>query len=107
MFGLTSSPAILNAVIQKHLSRYKGSEPQVMQLLAESFYVDDFVGGAKDVEEGYQIFQTSRKVMKEGGFNLRKWHTNNAKLQQKMSSNCTNEQYKPAIGNTTSIYSQR
>ena len=103
VFGLTSSPAILNAVIQKHLSRYKGSEPQVMQLLAESFYVDDFVGGAKDVEEGYKIFQTSRKTMKEGGFNLRKWHTNNAELQQKMSANCTNEQCKPVIGNTTSI----
>ena len=103
VFGLTSSPAILNAVIQKHLSRYKGSEPQVMQLLAESFYVDDFVGGAENIEGGYEIFQTSRKVMKEGGFNLRKWHTNNKVLQEKMCSNCTNEQCKPAIANTASI----
>lgn len=38
-FGLTSSPAILNADIQKHL-------PQITQLLAESFYVDDILGGA-------------------------------------------------------------
>ena len=70
VFGLTSSPAILNAVIQKHLSCHRDSEPQIMQLLAESFYVDDFVGGANDVEGGYKVFQISRKIMKEGGFNM-------------------------------------
>ena len=102
VFGLTSSPAILNAVIQKHLSYYRESEPQIMQLLAESFYVDDFVGGANDVEGGYKVFQTSRRVMKEGGFNLRKWHTNNMVLQEKMSSDLTNVQCKPAVVNTDS-----
>ena len=59
-----------------------------MQLLAESFYSDDFVGGANDVEGGYKVFQTSRKVMKEGEFNLRKWHTNTMVLQVKMSFEC-------------------
>ena len=73
VFGLTSSLAILNAVIEKHLSCYWESE----QVLAESFYVDSFVGGANDVEGSYNVFQISRKVMKEGRFNLRKWHTNN------------------------------
>ena len=102
VFGLTSSPAILNAVIQKHLSCYRDSEPRIMQLLAESFYVDDFVGGVNNVEEGYKVFQTSRKVMKEGGFNLRKWHTNDMGLQAKMSSDLNGEQCKPAIVNAGS-----
>ena len=46
VFGLTSSPAILNGTIQHHLSHYKEPEPQVSELLANSLYVDDFPGGA-------------------------------------------------------------
>ena len=99
VYGLTSSPA---AIIQKHLSYYRESEPRIMQLLAESFYVEDFVGGANNVEGGYKVFQTSRRVMKEGGFNLRKWHINNMVLQEKMSSDLTNVQCKPAVVNTDS-----
>ena len=50
VFGLTSSPAILNGTIQHHLSHYKEPEPQLSELLANSLYVDDFPGGASDDE---------------------------------------------------------
>ena len=71
------------------------SQPQVIQLLAESFYTDNFLGGAKDVGGGYKIW----RVMKERVFNLRKWHSNNVVLQEKISFNCTNERCKPVIAN--------
>lgn len=48
VFGLTSSPAILSSVIQCHLESYKAKEPDIAMLLQDSFYVDDFVGGACD-----------------------------------------------------------
>ena len=83
-FGLKSSPAILNSVIQKHLIGYKESHPDVSRVLVESFYVDDFVGGAASFEQGKTIYWKVQQIMK-GGFNLRKWQTNLPDLQTVMS----------------------
>ena len=79
-FGLEPSPAILSSVIQKHLAHYSQSYPHVSKLLVDSFYVDDFIGGAASVQEGEEIYNISRVIMKEGGFHLRKWHTNVTEL---------------------------
>ena len=70
----------------KHLSYYKESEPQMVQLSVESFYVDDFLGGADDIE-GCRVFLTSQRNMTEGGFNLRKCCTNSNLLHDKMVAN--------------------
>ena len=83
-FGLKPSPAILNAVLQKHLAEYNTSEQDIYQLLSQSFYVDDFVGGVSSDKEGVQMYQTAKQILKEGGFNLRKWHTNSSILQEKI-----------------------
>ena len=56
----------------------------MVRLLAESFYVDDFVSGAINVEEGLTIYQKAKEIMKQGGFNLRKWQTNSRVMQQKI-----------------------
>ena len=84
-FGLKPSPAILNSVIQNHISLYNQSHPHVSKLLSESFYVDDFVGGAATVKENEEIYNASQKIMMEGGFHLRKWHTNVQALREMMS----------------------
>ena len=84
MFGLTPSPAILNGVIQQHLTRYLLTEPAVASQLAESLYVDDFTGGAHTIDEGLHIYKTAKELMQKGGFNLRKWRTNNPTLQQRI-----------------------
>ena len=55
-FGLKPSPAILNTVLQKHLGRYSTSEQEVYQVLSQSFYVDDFVGGVTSYYEGVQMY---------------------------------------------------
>ena len=53
----------------------------MVRLLAESFYVDDFVSGAIYVEEGLTIYQKAKEIMKQGGFNLHKWQTNSRVMQ--------------------------
>ena len=45
VFGLTSSPAILESTIKHHLSKYEEKEPKVTSLLSTSLYVDGLVGG--------------------------------------------------------------
>ena len=56
--------------------------------LVDSFYVDDFIGSAANVQEGEEIYNVSRRIMKEGGFHLRKWHTNEMELQHTMAKEC-------------------
>ena len=78
VFGLTPSPAILNGTF------YLLTKPTLSKQLAEGFYVDDFTGGAESVEEAFTIYGKAKELMRKGGFNLRKWHTNFADLQQKI-----------------------
>lgn len=58
-FGLTPSPAILASTIHYHLSKYEEKEPKIVSLLRDSFYVDDFAGGAYEDSEALQIYRTS------------------------------------------------
>ena len=67
VFGLTSSPAILNGTIEHHLSHYKQPEPQVSELLANSLYVDEFPGGGSDDESAIHACLSKGKGHHERG----------------------------------------
>ena len=82
VFGLRPSPAILGATLQHHLKLYKQSEPEMFQLLEQSFYVDDLLTGESNDEKSLVIYHRAKKLMAEGGFNLIKWKTNSLKLQR-------------------------
>ena len=45
-------------------------------------YVDDVVSGADTVEDAIAMFRESKSLLKEGGFNLRKFSTNSAELRE-------------------------
>ena len=83
MFGLTPSPAILNETIQHHLTHYLLKEPEMAKLLCKSFYVDNFITGAPDEENGFHTFKRAKELMLNGGFNFCKWRTNLTILQLK------------------------
>lgn len=85
VFGITPSPAILQCVIQHHLSRYKNSHAEIVKLLSDTLYVDDFPGGASNREEGFKVYCQAKEVMNRGGFNLRKWRTNDQDLQLRIN----------------------
>ena len=82
VFGLRPSPAILGATILHHLELHKQSDPEIAELLEKSFYVDDLLTGESDNEKALAIYQRAKKIMSEGGFNLRKWSTNSRELQR-------------------------
>jgi len=66
------------------LLTYLLTEPQMVDLMTDSFYVDDFTSGASTIEEGMEIYQKAKALMKSGGFNLRKWKTNSVSLQDRI-----------------------
>ena len=80
MFGLRSSPAILGAVLARHLDSSKEYDPAIVELIKKSMYVDDFLSGSSNVSEGKELYTNSKKIMREASFNLRKWHSNSTEL---------------------------
>ena len=77
VFGLTCSPAILESIMRKHLKKYKEEEPALVEVLLNDFYVDNLISGANNVEEAVDVFLKSRRIFREGHFNLRQWKSNN------------------------------
>ncbi|XP_065062455.1 uncharacterized protein LOC135689235, partial [Rhopilema esculentum] len=82
VFGVNSSPFLLNAVVRHHLSTYETAVPEFSAKLSRSFYVDDLVLGCYDEESGKELYNKAKKRMLEAGFNLRKWKSNDPKLAQ-------------------------
>ena len=84
VFGVASSPFLLNATLRHHLEKYQFNDSLLVQQLSRSIYVDDVVCGAGQEEATYQIYLRSKQILSEGGFNLRKFITNDPHLQRKI-----------------------
>lgn len=81
VFGVCSSPFLLNSTLRHHLEKFRGSHPELVKKLIDSLYVDDIITGAPTEEQALQLHSESREVLKEGAFNLRKFRTNSTSLQ--------------------------
>ena len=86
IFGVSASPFLLNATIKHHIDSYTASQPEIVQLLARSIYVDDVVCGADQEREAYTVYTSSKEILNHGCFNLRKFVTNAASLQALVDS---------------------
>ena len=82
-FGLRCSPYLAIATIHHHVSQYVDTHPHIVKELLENTYVDDFISGAKTVEEAVESYETGVKIMKAAGMKLRKWSSNNPVLTQR------------------------
>ena len=49
-------------------------------LFLKSIYVDDVSYGADDEDAAFKLYMKSEEILAEGGFNLRKFVTNSARL---------------------------
>lgn len=83
-FGVTSSPFLLNATVQHHLNQYAVSLPEAVQKISRSIYVDDIATGSDSENKAYQLYADSKVMLREGGFNLRKFLTNSSELQERI-----------------------
>ena len=55
VFGVDCSSFLLNAVLGYYLSKFAEQDPDFATKISNSFYVDDLVSGATDVESGIQL----------------------------------------------------
>lgn len=72
VFGVTSSPFLLNVTLLKHITSYEMENPEFVNQMLRSLYVDDLSLSLEDVDKAYQLYLKSRERMAQGGFNLRK-----------------------------------
>ena len=78
LFGATSSPFILNATLNKHLTQ---STDQVSMDMLKNLYVDDLASGTSDDGSAVNYYQDARNKMSPVGFNLRSWSSNSPGVQ--------------------------
>ena len=85
VFGVSSSPFLLNATIKHHLEKFASSHPRLVSDILQSIYVDDIVFGASDEDSAYELYASSKEMLKKGSFNLRKFATNSLPLQERIN----------------------
>ncbi|KAL5490750.1 hypothetical protein EMCRGX_G015929, partial [Ephydatia muelleri] len=84
VFGVASSPFLLNATLRYHLEMYRSADREIVDKLERALYVDDVTYGADSVEDAFLLYTKSKLWLKEGGFNLRKFVTNSSVLQRRI-----------------------
>uniref|UniRef100_A0A1X7URT2 CCHC-type domain-containing protein n=1 Tax=Amphimedon queenslandica TaxID=400682 RepID=A0A1X7URT2_AMPQE len=86
VFGVAPSPYLLNATIAQHLSTFESRYPDLIQKIKDSIYVDDVITGVDNVSEAFSLYKDSKDIFAKGGFNLRKFLSNNAEVQSLIDS---------------------
>ena len=72
VFGVSSSPFLLNATVKHHIEQYRDADPKFVDQFLESIYVDDLNAGAENDDDAFLLYQKSKLRLADGGFNLRK-----------------------------------
>ena len=85
MFGIISSSFFLNATIKYHLERYLDDAKNFVEKFLNDLYVVDSTFGFFNVKEAYGFYLNAKRIMKEGGFELRKWASNSVELMNKIN----------------------
>ena len=91
VFGVNSSPFLLNAVLRHHIDKYAEVDPQFVSHVRNEFYVDDLASGAKNVTAAVELYYKVKNRMAEGGFHLRKWKTNEPEVAKVIESESIQE----------------
>ncbi|PFX23174.1 hypothetical protein AWC38_SpisGene12260 [Stylophora pistillata] len=55
-FGLSSSPFLLNATLKHHIMIYESEDPEFVQKLLQTLYVDDNISGESDDMGAYKLY---------------------------------------------------
>ena len=77
LFGSVSSPFMLHAALQYHLTAEKSATAS--DILA-NLYVDNIVSGCSSEARALQYYKEARSLMSKANFNLRSWASNSSSL---------------------------
>lgn len=83
LFGLTSSPFLLNATLKVHLEKYLELPDyrDIIEKLLLNLYVDDSTNTFDNFDDAVEFYNKATAVLGDASFDLRKWATNNPDLR--------------------------
>ena len=83
LFGLNSSPFILEGTLQMHMSKcdFTYHDNDLAQKFIRELYVDNATTTFKDIDTAIMFYNKIKIYLSEGGFELRKWETNNSTIR--------------------------
>lgn len=85
VFGVTSSPFLLNATIDTHIKKLQEVEPAFVDKFLRSMYVDDLTVSLMDIDSAYEFYVKAKQRLSKAGFKLRKFMTNSPKLHERLN----------------------
>ena len=80
-FGVVSSPFLLAATIQLHLSQATTS---IAEEIARNLYVDNLIVTVSTPEEGVQLYQEAKQLFADASMNLRDWFSNSQQVMKQI-----------------------
>ena len=84
LFGLKPSPILLSATLIKHIMQWNASDPKFVSELLDGLHIDDLNSGKNSENEALEFYVKAKEILATGGFNLRKFQSNNPNLEQKV-----------------------
>jgi hypothetical protein len=75
-FGNSSSPFCAQHVLQSHSRSNAIEYPEAAETIEKSMYVDDVLDSRETVKESRELQEQLSSTLKNAGFNLRKWASN-------------------------------
>ena len=73
----------MSSTVENHMQKYSYLYSDVISQFLSDFYMNDSITGKQTEEEAFDFYLVCKSLMKEGGFNLRKWLSNSKFLQEK------------------------
>lgn len=81
-FGTAPAPYLAVKTLQQVAKDEGNLCPLAAQVIKEDFYIDDLLSGADSTEEAVTIANEISDILEKGGFQLKKWSSNNIKFIQ-------------------------
>ena len=79
-FGVRSSPYVAVRSLQQASVDFGVSESAEQWHILNSFYVDDLLAGADDIEAAKKLYQSLRSILLKAGFDLKKWRSSSTEV---------------------------
>ena len=85
VFGVASSPFLLNATIRHHIQGYyQADDLSFVAKFLNSIYVDDLTFRADSVDDAFELYTRSKHRLAKAGFNLRNFSSNSTDLLERI-----------------------
>lgn len=81
-YGTAPAPYLATRCLQQLAFDTANKYPMASEVIQRDFYMDDCISGTDNVEDAIKLQEELREILNSGGFQLRKWSTNNATLHQ-------------------------